>query len=297
MLAVLQRIASSQQGAPCPNAPSPSPVTVPSCRTVALQQRQLQQLLYHHSQPGTAFQPQYSQQTPAPAAQAAALGAWPWQGPASATPPTGPQPCFSPRTFTQPSEAKPAFTADQQPCPRLDGSFLAECIKPPTPLPCVVNSCNQSVQLSSPLANQAQFSTTHAPMAGALPLLGNPETEPTTGMASPALSFSLLPSTSSRLSVAPKAEMAPGDGPYDCFGTSRHLYCFDHVCAACTKMSKCSCMLVLVCLQRKRHNWHTCSNCAHGQDCGMHATSYVSTVVQLSTLHILSSGLSRPLVL
>ena len=189
----------------------------------------------------------------------------PWQGPTSATPPTGPQPCFSPRTFTQPPEAKPAFTAGQQPCPRLDGSFLAECIKPPTPLPCVVNSCNQSVQLSSPLANQAQFSTTHAPMAGALPVLGNPDTEPTTGMAAPALSFSSLPSTSSCLSVAPKAELAPGDGPYDCFGTSRHLYRFDHVCAACTKMSKCSCMLVLVCLQSKRHKWHTCSNCAHGQ--------------------------------
>lgn len=225
MLAVLQRIASSQQGPPCPGSPSPSPGTVPSGPAVALRQRHLQQLLYHHSQPRTAFQPQFSQQKPTPIAQAAAFGAWPQHSPVSATPPTAPQPCFSTRAFTQPPEAVPAVLPDQQACPRLDGSFLAECIKPPVPLPCVVNSCNQSIQSSSPLplANQAVLSAGSAPAAAALPVLVKTEVQPSAAMVSPALTFSSLPSTTSCLSAAPNADIAPGDGPYDCFGTSCSL--------------------------------------------------------------------------
>ncbi|KAL3154036.1 hypothetical protein ABBQ32_013585 [Trebouxia sp. C0010 RCD-2024] len=226
MLAVLQRIASSQQGPPCPGSPSPSPGTVPSGPAVALRQRHLQQLLYHHSQPRTAFQPQFSQQKPTPIAQAAAFGAWPQHSPVSATPPTAPQPCFSTRAFTQPPEAVPAVLPDQQACPRLDGSFLAECIKPPVPLPCVVNSCNQSIQSSSPLplANQAVLSAGSAPAAAALPVLVKTEVQPSAAMVSPALTFSSLPSTTSCLSAAPNADIAPGDGPYDCFGLDEDLW-------------------------------------------------------------------------
>lgn len=227
MLAVLQRIANSQQGAPCPGPLSPTPGTVPSGPAVALRQRHLQQLLYHHFQPRTGWQPHSSQQKPTPIAQAAALGAWPQPSPVSATPPTAPQPCFSTRAFTQPPEAVPAVLPDQQACPRLDGSFLAECIKPPAPLPCVVNSCNQSAQLSSPspLANRAVLSAGPAPPAAALPVL-KAETESSAALVSPALSFSSLPSTTSCMTAAPKADLEPGDGPYDCFGTSR-VVCID----------------------------------------------------------------------
>lgn len=229
MLAVLQRMASSKQGSPCPgpHTPSPAPGTVPSKAAVALQQRQLQQLLYQHSQPPTSCQARYNQQKPTPAAQAAAFGSWPWQCPASATLPIAPPSSFSPQPLIQPPEDMSSFTADQQACPQLDGSFLAECIKPPAPVPCVLNRCNRSIQLSSQLlpANQAVLSAGHASAAAALAVHGRAETEPSAIMVSPLLSFSSLPSTGTPLSAASKAELTadlrPDESPYDCFGMPR----------------------------------------------------------------------------
>ena len=237
MLAMLQRIASGQQGVLPQAHPSPSPcpsASVPSSAAVALQQRQLQQLLYQQPQHGR--QGPFSQQKPTAAAQAAAaFGSWPWQSPASAASATATvtQPCFSTPFFVTPPEDASALVPDQQACPQLDGSFLAECIKSSAPLTCV-NSCNQSIQRFSqlPPSNRQVLSANHVPAAAAavaLPVQVKADKDPSASILSPTLSFSSVPSTQSSLtavsslSASPEAELPAdlhsADGSFDTFGT------------------------------------------------------------------------------
>ena len=249
LLAMLQRIASSQQGYPSPphSSPSPSPVpspgTVPSSAAMALQQRQLQQLLYQHQhqqqqqqQPSNVCQAAFSQpKLAAPAQAAAAFGSWPWQAPppavasvtaavASTVAPT----LTSSPVFTQPPDGVSALTADQQACPRLDGSFLARCIKPSVSPPCVSGG-SQPVQMPSqlPLASRQVLPASHASAAVSVQLQA--PRQPSVSMVSPTLSFSSVPSSNSSISAvrslspSPEAQLPvdlhSADAPFEPFGT------------------------------------------------------------------------------
>ena len=254
MLAMLQRIASSQQGLASHPHPSPSPCpspysgNVPSSAAVALQQRQLQQLLYQHQlqQPHRACQVPVSQQKPSAPAQAAAFASWPWQPPpptlASATP-TVIEPLRSSPGFARPPESLSALTVDQQACPRLDGSFLAECIKPSVPLPCV-NSCNQPIQMPLTQLTQQVLSASPIPAADAVPVQMQADQQPSASILSPTLSFSSVPTKSSvsavpTLSPSPEAQLpvdlCSADTSFDSFGMYpgdpsaspglKHLHC------------------------------------------------------------------------
>ena len=269
MLAMLQRIASSQQGLSSQPHPSPFPSlspsrgTVPSSAAVALQQRHLQQLLYQHQpqQPHSACQVPFSQQKLAASAKAAAFGSWPWQAPSpaaasaslTATPvPTVTEPLISPPVFAPPPDSLSALTADQQACPRLDGSFLAECIKPSVPLPCV-NSCNQPSQmpLQLPLPTPQVLSASHVPVTAALSVKMQADRPASASIVSPTLSFSSAPSTMSSVSAVPTLSPSPeaqlpvdlcsADPSFESFGMHpgdsrasldlKHLHCALRVCS------------------------------------------------------------------
>ena len=242
MLAMLQSIASSQQdlsSQPRPS-PSPSPGTVPSSAAVALQQRQLQQLLYQHQQqqPHNACQIQSSQQNLAASAQAAACATWPWQpspppavASAISATPTITEPVMSPPVFAQTPESLSAVTVDQQACPRLDGSFLAECIKPSVPLPCM-NGCNQPNQMPSPLPTRQVLSASHIPAVNAGLVQMQADQQPSASIVSPTLSFSSAHSTNSSISAVPTLRPSPesqlpvdlcsADASFDSFGMYPH---------------------------------------------------------------------------
>lgn len=248
---MLQRIASSQQGylSPPHSSPSPAPCpgTVPSSAAVALQQRQLQQLLYQHQhqqqqQPHNVCQAAFNQQNlAAPAQAAAAFGSWPWQAPplavasvTAAIPSTVTQPLTSPPIFTPPPEGASAFTADQQACPRLDGSFLAKCIKPSVGVPCV-SGCNQPIQMPSqlPMASRQVLPASHVSAAAAVPVQVQAPRQPSASMVSPTLSFSSVPSSNSSITAVPSLTPSPeaqlqvdlhsADAPFEPFGT--YPYC------------------------------------------------------------------------
>ena len=270
MLAMLQRIAISQQGLsahthPSPSpSPSPYPGNVPSSAAVALQQRQLQQLLYQHQlqQPHNACQVPISQQKPATPAQAAAFASWPSQPPpptvALATPSVT-EPLSSQPAFAQPPESLSALTVDQQTCPRLDGSFLAECIKPSIPLPCV-NGCNQPIQMPLPLLSQQILFASHIPTADAVPVQMQADPQASASIVSPILSFSSVPSTKSSVSAVPTLSPSPeaqlpvdlcsADASFDSFGmyprgssaspVLKHLHCALRVCTYCLCFQPCT---------------------------------------------------------
>ena len=286
MLAMLQRIASPLQGLPSQPQPSPSlslsPGTVPSSAAVALQQRQLQQLLYQHQQqqqPHSACQVPFSQQKHAASAQAAAFGSWPWQPPPltvaslSATAiPTVTESLIAPPDFAQPPESLSALTSDQQACPRLDGSFLAECIKPALLVPCV-STCNQPSQmpLQLPLPTRQVLPASHIPAAAAaVPVPMQAERQPSASILSPTLSFSSVPSTKSSISAVPSVGPSPeAQLPVDLSSADTSFHSFGmypitaHRCEAAALCAACIQLLAVLPVMHKQEPAH---ECAPGQD-------------------------------
>ena len=240
---MLQRIASSQQDLPCHSRPSPSPSSgsIPSSAAVALQQRHLQQLLYQHQQrqPQNSCQVPFSQQKAAAPAQAAAVASWPWQPPPPAVPsvtataiPAVTEPLTPPPVFAQPSESLSALTVDQQACPRLDGSFLAECIKSSVPLSCA-NGCNQPIQTPAPLRARQVLCASHVVAADAVPVQMQADRQPSASIVPPTPSFSSTPSTKSSISAVPTlsssshkaqlpVDLCSADASFDSFGMYPH---------------------------------------------------------------------------
>ncbi len=158
--------------------------------SVALQQQQLQQLL---------CQQQAKKQSSSSNARKPAFGSWPWQ---RATTPD-----FSSRfsaSHREPSSLN--MQSDQQLCPQLDGTFLADVIKASSAPPSLpLHSLNQPIIASRSFS----ASSTRTPLGSALHMGLKGNQEPSQNV-SPTTSFQTLPSNSSILTVKPDVELPVG---------------------------------------------------------------------------------------
>lgn len=244
VLDMLQRIATAQQG-------SISAASVPPSAAVAMQQQQLQQLLCQHQQQQQlkqqSFQqhqtisqtPAFSSHKPATTVPRASFGSWPWQRPASAassTPPNVPVQFSSQHPAGVPSAQS---MLDQQLCPQLDGSSLAECIKSSASLLCTPSQY-QSLQMPPQLPPLSKdLSACHASVSTGFPGV-KVDGEPSASIVSPTTSFQSLPSANSTLTAKHEpdlpAELCSADGSFDAIGELRcccsllqiHVMCIMH---------------------------------------------------------------------
>jgi hypothetical protein len=172
---------------------------VQSSTSVALQQQQLQQLLCQQQAKRQFSATGIKKQSSSSSARRPAFGSWPWQ---RATTPD-----FSSRfsaSHREPSSLN--MQSDQQLCPQLDGTFLADVIKAssaPASLP--LHS------LSQPIIASRSFSasSTRTPLGSAFHMGLKGNQEPSQNV-SPTTSFQTLPSNSSILTVKPDVELPVG---------------------------------------------------------------------------------------
>jgi len=172
---------------------------VSSSTSVALQQQQLQQLLCQQQAKSRFSAAGIKKQSSSSSARRPAFGSWPWQ---RATTPD-----FSSRfsaSHREPSSLN--MQSDQQLCPQLDGTFLADVIKAssaPASLP--LHS------LSQPIIASRSFSasSTRTPLGSAFHMGLKGNQEPSQNV-SPTTSFQTLPSNSSILTVKPDVELPVG---------------------------------------------------------------------------------------
>lgn len=188
MLDMLQQIASAQQqtGVSLQSMSG----NVPSSAAVALQQQQLQQLLIQQQSSscrGPVSRPQSALDA------RPAFGSWPWQRPATR---------FCSQFSTHREHTNSLTIPDQQVCPQLDGSFLAECVKPSS-LPHLLTGHRGSLNPSS----QSCLASNHMSAFGAFDMALKAEHKPSVGLVTPTTSFQSIPSSSSVLTGQPEGEL------------------------------------------------------------------------------------------
>ena len=172
---------------------------VSSSTSVALQQQQLQQLLCQQQAKSCAAG--IIKQSSSSSARRSAFGSWPWQRA------TTPDNSFSSQFSASHREPSSLFLqSDQQLCPQLDGTFLADVIKASSAPPSLPLH-----SLSQPIIATRSFSasSTRTPLGSAfhMGLKGNQEPSPNV---SAITSFQTLPSNSSILTVKPDLELPVG---------------------------------------------------------------------------------------
>jgi len=170
-----------------------------SCAAVALQQQQLQQLLCQQQAKSRFPAAGIRKQSSSSSARRPAFGSWPWQ---RATTPD-----FSSR-FSASHREPSSFNmrSDQQLCPQLDGTFLADVIKASSASPSLpLHSLNQPIIASRSFS----ASSTRTPLGSAFHMGLKGDQEPSQNV-SPTTSFQTLPSNSSILTVKPDVELPVG---------------------------------------------------------------------------------------
>ena len=251
VMEMLQRRAATEQ-------PLNSVVGVPSSTAVALQQQQLQQLLcpqqplshqqqqqqqqLQEQQPGqsschvAAFSQQQQQQQPAVVGSLTGVGSWPWQRPASTASSTAlgiPASQFSPQfSSRQPRDMTSLLSLpDQQACPRLDGAYLAACIKPsPAPLssPTLRHPLQRPMHLLPPNRQILPASCAAASLSFSGAKGVKAESEHSGSAASPTTSLQSILSATSALTAKPEAEQSAGFCPsqahFDSLGTLKNVH-------------------------------------------------------------------------
>ena len=173
---------------------------VQSSTSVALQQQQQLQELLCQQQAKTCFSTAgIRKQSSSSSARRPAFGSWPWQRAIT--------PDFSsrfPTSHREPSSFN--MQSDQQLCPQLDGTFLADVIKAssaPASLPLL--SGNQPIIASRSFS----ASSTLTPLSSAFHIGLKGNQEPSQNV-SPTTSFQTLPSNSSILTAKPDVELPVG---------------------------------------------------------------------------------------
>lgn len=170
-----------------------------SSTSVALQQQQLHQLLCQQQAKSCAAG--IIKQSSSSSARRSAFGSWPWQRA------TTPDNSFSSQFSASHREPSSLFLqSDQQLCPQLDGTFLADVIKASSAPPSLPLH-----SLSQPIIASRSFSasSTRTPLGSAFHMGLKGDQEPSQNV-SPTTSFQTLPSNSSILTVKPDMELPVG---------------------------------------------------------------------------------------
>ena len=239
---MLQCIAGAQQG-------STSSAKLPSSAAVALQQQQLQQLLCQHQlrqqhhlkqqpfQPSqNGFQAALSPHKPASTVPRPPFGSWPWQQPAAAA--SSAQPDLPVQFSLQHPAGEPSVQSmlDQQLCPQLDGSYLAECIKSSASLLCTPSQY-QSLQVPPQMPPPSKHLSTCHPSANTGFPGEKAEIEPSVSIVSPTTSFQSLPSANSTLTAKHEAdlpaELHSADGSFEAIGEFKDYYSLQYIKIIC----------------------------------------------------------------
>ncbi|DBA73653.1 TPA: hypothetical protein ACH3X2_009637 [Trebouxia sp. C0005] len=176
-----------------------------SSTSVALQQQQQLQQLLCQQQPKSRFSAAgINKHSSSSSAQRPAFGSWPWQR--ASTPDFPAQFSASHRESSSLN-----MQSDQQSCPQLDGTFLADVIKASSAPPSLsVHSLSQPIIAGRSLS----ASSTRSPLGSAFHMGLKGNQEPSQSV-SPTTSFQTLPSNSSILTVKPDVELCAADTHLD----------------------------------------------------------------------------------